>query len=834
MKKILAILITIFLMASALCVTAFAASDVLTISAIVKGKPVVIDSYDNFKDGWNAAMEIAGDNDEMGNNGYERIVVDLLTDWEANDDGQFSDDWIGGDGFKNDTILIPAEARVTLNLNGHTIDRGLTKDEDDGEVIFINDDADVIINNGTITGGFSNSEGGGLYIEGGANVTLNNVNLTGNAVKGDDGAAIYMYGGSTLTMNGGSVSNNCVGGKYVVVNNIVPYGTICAKDSTVILKNVTIDGNYTKSYSARGLAIYADGSSVTMENCTVSNNATKESVTADIIYADDSSLTITNTNFIDNNTLEPPEKVSGLTPRLFYLEDSDLTMTGGSVAGNGGKELFYFYGSEADMTGVTITYNNAVVVRVRNGAEVVNMTDCILDQNRCTLDYNAEAFQITKEGELVMTDCSLGNSTFDNKKYVTFVTTSASKEEALIGVSGLLGDGTTAFTEYYKSIEQGWGFAMTKASSGDYDRIVVDFYVDWTPLDAVHISENARVAINLNGHTINRQLSNARESGSVMFIGRSADVIINNGTISGGFSTNTAGGIHVNGFADVTLNDVCISGNGSDGSGAGIALYDYSSLTMNGGSLTENRVGGSGTLYTNRGAWAVLNNVTINNNYSVSEWSEGVALASSDGAILLYNCVVSGNGIAGENATGTLSIVHGYTGRFTFENTDFINNASDDVNRSDKSTYLFYISQAGLTMKGGNITNNHPSEIFSFNNAGGSIEGVTITDNSARIFTIYNYGDRKVTVKECTFNNNKSARNLPDSEVAVEGTLSLIDCDLGNDVLNTTTAGAASIFGEGSLTMIVSLAALVVSVAGMGVTLSLKKKLEPATIADED
>ena len=389
MKKILTIILTLCLVASALCVTAFAAaapsaSTVLRISAEMKsgGSPVVIGDYDNFEDGWNKAMEIAGTSSTMKKNGYDRIVVDIYTDWKSDKEGNFTDAWINGPGFDNDTIFITDDARITLNLNGHTIDRGLTKDRNDGEVIFIDDDADVIINNGTITGGYSNSEGGGLYIEGGANVTLNNVNLTGNAVKGDDGAAIYMYGGSTLTMNGGSVSNNCVGGKYVVVNNIVPYGTICAKDSTVILKNVTIDGNYTKSYSARGLAIYADGSSVTMENCTVSNNATKESVTADIIYADDSSLTITNTNFIDNNTLEPPEKVSGLTPRLFYLEDSDLTMTGGDVAGNGGKELFYFYGSEADMTGVTITNNQAVVVRVRNGAEVVNMTECVIDQNR--------------------------------------------------------------------------------------------------------------------------------------------------------------------------------------------------------------------------------------------------------------------------------------------------------------------------------------------------------------------------------------------------------------------------------------------------------------------
>ncbi|MBR0443132.1 MAG: hypothetical protein IIX15_02205, partial [Clostridia bacterium] len=155
MKKVLAILVTICLMASVLCMPAFAASDVLTISAIKRGtpNPVVIGSYDNFEDGWNAAMKLAGDEDEMKENGYERIVVDLHTDWEANDDGEFTEEIWNGAGFDNDTIYVPADAKVTLNLNGHTIDRGLTEDENDGEIIFINDDADVIINNGTITGG---------------------------------------------------------------------------------------------------------------------------------------------------------------------------------------------------------------------------------------------------------------------------------------------------------------------------------------------------------------------------------------------------------------------------------------------------------------------------------------------------------------------------------------------------------------------------------------------------------------------------------------------------------------------------------------------------------
>ena len=335
MKKILATLVTICLIASALIITTSAAllSDldatplgaVIRVSTLTRGEttPMTYKEYYNFEDGWNKAMELAG-NEEYKEKGLDRVVVDLLTDWEANEDGQFSDDWVGGPGFDNDTIYIPEEARVTLNLNGHTSDRGLTDDEDDGEVIFINDDADVIINDGTIKGGFSNSEGGGLYIEGGANVTLNNVNIEENSVRGDDGAGIYMYGGSTLTMNGGYVSRNYMDSKYIpFVGSIDPYGVVYVKDSTAIFNGVTFDGNYADTY-ADGLVIYAVGSTVKMNQCTVSNNATKGHASEEIIYAKDSSLTITDTDVINNNKCKVPDHVYGVGHHLLHLCETPM------------------------------------------------------------------------------------------------------------------------------------------------------------------------------------------------------------------------------------------------------------------------------------------------------------------------------------------------------------------------------------------------------------------------------------------------------------------------------------------------------------------------------
>ena len=143
MKKIFAIMMTICLLASALCVSAFAADElpkpaegtVLRVTATKGNDTVLIGDYTNFEDGWNDAMKLAGSPRQMRNKGYDRVVVDIYTDWTAAADGNFTDDaWNekNGPGFDNDTIFVPADAKVTLNLNGYTINRGLTDDINDG------------------------------------------------------------------------------------------------------------------------------------------------------------------------------------------------------------------------------------------------------------------------------------------------------------------------------------------------------------------------------------------------------------------------------------------------------------------------------------------------------------------------------------------------------------------------------------------------------------------------------------------------------------------------------------------------------------------------------
>jgi hypothetical protein len=191
------------MVASMLCITAFAedipseevppaAGTVIRVSGLKANeeKPEIVQEYTNHAVGWEAAIDLARSSKEMKAKGFIRVVVDLYADWTAVK-GEFCN---SGDGFNWDAIYFPDDVRVTVNMNGHTIDRGIRDAyQYNGEVMYIDEDADVIINNGTITGGYSCNGAGGIHVNDDAKVTLNNVNVVRNKVQDDDGGGIALY-----------------------------------------------------------------------------------------------------------------------------------------------------------------------------------------------------------------------------------------------------------------------------------------------------------------------------------------------------------------------------------------------------------------------------------------------------------------------------------------------------------------------------------------------------------------------------------------------------------------------------------------------------------------
>ena len=84
MKKFFAMIMTICLMASALCVTTFAAEStddfVITVSAEKEdGTVVKLEDYPSFEAGWNFAMEKAIDNEYLENNDYDLGISERVS-----------------------------------------------------------------------------------------------------------------------------------------------------------------------------------------------------------------------------------------------------------------------------------------------------------------------------------------------------------------------------------------------------------------------------------------------------------------------------------------------------------------------------------------------------------------------------------------------------------------------------------------------------------------------------------------------------------------------------------------------------------------------------------
>lgn len=458
MKKIFAIIMTICLMASALCVTTLAAEStdgfVITVSAEKEdGTVVKLENYPSFEAGWNFAMEKAKDNNYLDNNDYVRIVVDLHADWKANAKGEFGDS--DGVGFRQSTIYVPDSARVILNMNGHTIDRGLgDNNELDGEVICIEEDSDVIINGGkngdeiaraddtdatvqfgTITGGNSDNGAGGIHIQDDARVTLNNVKIVGNVADGDDGGGIAMYDHATLTMNGGGFLDN---------------------------KNDTYD-------KGNGAAIYINGSTATFNKVLFSNNqfTYKSGHGAAISCWLDSVVEVNDCKFINNGNWDEDAGAKG-SLSVIDTFGSKIDIKNSVFEGNGSPEQNQYWdsttgvldvgSSDLTMDNCTFTKNHANGYLIDNGAiyddfVVCNSTftnnDCGVFEGdtgefiNCTFDQNGgkytfgggEYFRVA----FTLRDCNLGNSTFEDVKNVEIVDTDAEN-----GAGSIFGEGSLA------------------------------------------------------------------------------------------------------------------------------------------------------------------------------------------------------------------------------------------------------------------------------------------------------------------------------------------------------------------------------------------------------
>ena len=196
------------------------------------------------------------------------------------------------------TVYWPIEFdwTCTLDLNGHAINRELSSEMDDGQVVVIRSNGNLTIKDssanadgtggiGKITGGYDSGNGmnygnggGGIYVESGS-LTLESGSITGNKTL-KDGGGVYVGSGCTFTMLGGSITDNGAingGGVYVSSGGIFTMrgGSISGngKGETELGAGVcdfgeftmtggSITGNILKSFGSNGFGTGGSGEEV--------------------------------------------------------------------------------------------------------------------------------------------------------------------------------------------------------------------------------------------------------------------------------------------------------------------------------------------------------------------------------------------------------------------------------------------------------------------------------------------------------------------------------------------------------------------------------------------
>lgn len=129
------------------------------------------------------------------------------------------------------------------------------------------------------------------------------------------------------------------------------------------------------------------------------------------------------------------------------------------------------------------------------------------------------------------------------------------------------------------------------------------------------INNGKTVTIDLNGHTLTRQMTAADDGGQVIFVANGGSLTIKDsstgGKITGGWAYQ-GGGIYVQEGGSLTITGGAITGNRADqkngyyGFGGGVEVQSGGTMTMTGGTITGNTAGGAGNgVYQNQ-------NVTFN------------------------------------------------------------------------------------------------------------------------------------------------------------------------------------------------------------------------------
>ena len=234
----------------------------------------------------------------------------------------------------------------------------------------------------------------------------------------------------------------------------------------------------------------------------------------------------------------------------------------------------------------------------------------------------------------------------------------AGSSVSITGQNDYAGTFTATNVEIRNDAITDWATMKTKMAEGTVS-FVLQYDIVGPGAGALIVNENKYAFVDLNGHTINRNMSEYAENGYVITANRNATLTIvdrgaTKGRISGGKQKGDAGGVY-NNWGTLKMYGVNVNGNmakrksDSGPYGVGAGVYSNGSMTIIGGVISNNTAdGGGGGIYAGGGesTHSLIKGVVIKNNISGSKGG-GIRVSINIKEITVEDCYISGNKLEG-------------------------------------------------------------------------------------------------------------------------------------------------------------------------------------------
>ncbi len=672
------------------------------------------------------------------------------------------------------TLVIPKNKKLTIDLNGHVISRGLVltqsecRDPSDGKnhVFIVEEGAELTVTdasvsdksptgNGLIAGGMA-KHGSGIYVKG--KLVLKAGNVAGNL--GHYGGGVYVAPGAKFDLEGGAIKSNKVAGTTSTATSGLIYRESCAgggvyldEGASMTMSGGVVDGNYASSEGA-GIRV-EKGSSLVMSGGTLSNNITDGAGGA--ISSDGSGL-ITGGEICSNTAVRGgglevgrPYIPAGYN-YTFTVEDcairnnhstgwaggiwcnsDNLHLNGGTVQGNtadigaGGIAAFGLHVSGSPVvTGNSAPQANNILITEN---DVITIDEGGLGGS-ARLDF--VAYNIprkvskglnAKDGAAV--SAALRQFTYDEDAPNLTVRDG----ELYVDVQA------DKWVSSWKELQQ----AINNSTPGQV--IGLKNNIEAQDGDTrLAVNNNKNVVIELSGRTIDRKLYRkdgrnyyedgySEGGGHVIWVEKGSTLTLRDasdglGTITGG-NAKRGGGLNVSGT--LNLEGGTIKVNHSKEVGGGICLNSSGTLKATGGIIMNNKTG---------------------------DFGGGLCL---DGKVTLSNCLVTGN--EAKDGGGIYAN--------TRSNALTMNGVAVTGNKANGAGGGVYLQSGTMQV------------------AGGSFNGNTSPDGGG----VYVTEDTKLVARDAQFNGNKVTKLAGGGLVNSYGTVELTNCTVSGNQAHGSGGG---------------------------------------------